>query len=60
MNFGQADTLTLPQVGLCDLLPNDVTGIVHQCGRVELHHLADILLHNVDFECQRHLGGGYL
>jgi hypothetical protein len=42
--------LTLAEVGLSNLLPDDATGVVDGGGRLELHRLGHTLLHNGDLE----------
>lgn len=42
--------LTLAEVGLSNLLPDDAAGVVDGGGRLELHRLGHTLLHNGDLE----------
>lgn len=53
--------LTISRVGLYDAVPDDLTGVVHLGGGVELHGLDHIIAHHADFQREhRHVGLGPL
>ena len=54
---GVVFTLTISGVGLYDAVPDDLTGVVHLGGGVELHGLDHIIAHHADFQREhRHVG----